>query len=515
MAAAADPVDLRLVPVAAGAWAGAVVVVLAPVRCTLVVAASCLLVAAVCALARWRWCGSVVLVAAVAAAVLLAGAAQQQARWSGRWAQAVDERWTVTLTGTTTSGPTPARHGGCRYLVSVSGLHADAVSTAQAAPVRVEAPCAQLAPRTPVEVTGRLGAVPTGRAVAVLRTSNPVQPTGSAPWWSRNAETVREAGHRRADTLPAPLDALLPGIVWGDTTGLDDQTTAALRTAGLTHLTAVSGAHFAIVVATVLGAGAALRLPTAVRITGAVVAGAGLVVIVGPDPSVLRAAVMGCVGVLALVAGRRSAAPAALATTVVVLLLVDPWLATELGFELSVAATAGIIALAGAWVRRWSWLPRPLAMALAVPLSAQLAVTPVLLLVTPQVSTYAVLANLAVAPVVAPVTVLGLLGLVVAVWWPAGAQVLVWLAAAGCAWIVQVARVADAAPGATVSWLPGPLGVVAATGAVVAVAVLANRAGSRRRAPPGLVDGPRTSRVAGAGALADLARWCRGTTASS
>ncbi|MCL2423427.1 MAG: ComEC/Rec2 family competence protein, partial [Micrococcales bacterium] len=297
-----------------------------------------------------------------------------------------------------------------------------------------------------------------------------------APTWSRVADEVRDAGTDVAGALPAPLDALLPGIVWGDTSGLDDETTQELRVAGLTHLTAVSGAHFAIVLATVLALGAALRVPPVVRTGAAAVAGIGLVVLVGPQPSVLRAAVMGAVGVVALVAGRRSAGPAALSTTIVVLVLVDPWLATEVGFQLSVAATAGIIGLAGTWVRRWSvWIPRPLAMALAVPLSAQLAVMPVLVTVWPQVSTYAVFANLAVAPAVAPVTVIGLLSLLASVVWPGAAQVLVWFAGAGCAWIVAVARIAAHAPGATVAWLPGPVGIAAGVGAVAAVVVLMTR----------------------------------------
>lgn len=472
-----DPVDLRLLPSAAVAWAGAVVVVLAPVRWTVAVACGCVLVAMVAAGRRRRWSGTVVLAAGVLTAVLLAGAAQQQARWSGQWARAVADRWAVTVTGTTTTIPTPSGYGGCRYLLDVSALDARGVSAAAATPLQVTGgTCQRLVPGTEVSIAGRLGPLPSGRAVAVLHPTGPTQVLHGPPAWSSAAEQVRAAGQRRAAALPAPLDALLPAIVWGDTTGLDSATTEQLRTAGLTHLTAVSGAHFAIVVTTVLALGAALRLGRTARVAGAAVVGAALVILVGPQASVLRAAVMGAVGVFGLLAGRRSAAPAALATTVVALLLVDPWLATELGFQLSVAATAGIVGLGGTWVRRWSvWVPRPLAVGLAVPLSAQLAVTPVLLTVAPQVSTYAVLANLAVAPVVAPVTVLGLLGLVLSGCWTAGAQVLVWLAAAGCAWIVQVARAAAAAPGATVAWLPGPLGWVAGTGAVLAVVVLLGR----------------------------------------
>ncbi|MCL2424094.1 MAG: hypothetical protein FWD11_09445, partial [Micrococcales bacterium] len=186
-----DPIDLRLVPVAAAAWAGAFVVVLAPVRWTVVTAGCCLVVTVLAAVRRHRWAGSVVLVAAVAAAVLLAGAAQQQARWSGQVAQAVAERRTVTITGTTqtTVTPTGYRHA-CRYLVTASTL--DTATTA--APIRVEAPCQQLAPGTSVAITGRLGPVPTGRAVAVLRTGEQARQVAPAPTWSRVADKVRDAG---------------------------------------------------------------------------------------------------------------------------------------------------------------------------------------------------------------------------------------------------------------------------------------------------------------------------------
>src|SRR4029078_5656453 len=101
----------------------------------------------------------------------------------------------------------------------------------------------------------------------------------------------------------------------------------------------------------------------------------------------------------------------ALGVAVLVLLLLDPWLALSLGFALSSLATAGILllgppfrdALAG-------WLPRWAAEALAVPFAAQLACTPLVAAVSGQVSLGAVAAKLGVAPVGGPATVLGLVG---------------------------------------------------------------------------------------------------------
>ena len=147
---------------------------------------------------------------------------------------------------------------------------------------------------------------------------------------------------------------------------------------------------------------------------------AGFVLLARTEPSVLRAAVMGAVGLVAMGANGRQRGSRALGVAVVVLLLVDPPLATSMGFALSVLATAGILLLAPGWRDALCrWLPRWLAEAVAVPAAAQLACTPLVAAISGQVSLVAVAANLVVAPAVGPATVLGLggglLGLVRAV----------------------------------------------------------------------------------------------------
>ena len=123
---------------------------------------------------------------------------------------------------------------------------------------------------------------------------------------------------------------------------------------------------------------------------------------------------------------------------------------------LSVLATGALVLLGGPLADRWAGtLGRPLATALALPVAAQLVCAPVILLLTPAVSLYAVPANVLAAPAVAPATVLGLAAGCVAPWWAAGAQVLALGAGAACWWIGAVGRVAAAAPGAQLAWLPG------------------------------------------------------------
>jgi competence protein ComEC len=139
-----------------------------------------------------------------------------------------------------------------------------------------------------------------------------------------------------------------------------------------------------------------------------------------------------------------------------VLLVADPWLAGEVGFVLSVLATGALVILGGPLADRWAGtLGRPLATALALPVAAQLVCAPVILLLTPAVSLYAVPANVLAAPAVAPATVLGLAAGCVAPWWAGGAQLLALGAGAACWWIGTVGRVAAAAPGAQLAWLPG------------------------------------------------------------
>lgn len=303
------------------------------------------------------------------------------------------------------------------------------------------------------------------------------------------ANAVRRAAHDLRDGLRSavegqPPDAagLVPGIAVGDTSAVPDDLVDAMRTAGLTHLTAVSGAHFSLVGALVLVATAPLRLPRGVRVSVTVLVLSGLVVLVGPDPSVLRAAGTGAVGLLALAVGRRGAAVPALAAGVTVLLLLDPWLSRSAGLALSVAATAGLVVggplvlggLRGA--RRW------LAAAVVAPALAQLACAPVLVLLAPGLATWSLLANVAAAPVVAPTTMLGLGATLVAPVSPSLAAWLAGLAGLGARWIAWTARSVASWPGASMPWVPGPAGaallVVLESVLVAVVALRVRRARS-------------------------------------
>jgi competence protein ComEC len=184
---------------------------------------------------------------------------------------------------------------------------------------------------------------------------------------------------------------------------------------------------------------------------------------VQPTASVLRAAVMGAIALAGMLSSRRRQAIPALSATVLVLMAIAPHLAIDVGFALSVVATAALVVIAPAWSRRLAarGCPKPLADALAVAWAAQLVTAPLVAGISGRLSLVAVAANLAVAPLIAPIAVLGSAAAVLVVGWPAGAHVLIRFTGPELWWVLRIAHWAAGVPGATV---PVPAGV---PGAVV------------------------------------------------
>lgn len=301
-----------------------------------------------------------------------------------------------------------------------------------------------------VRLTGRL--VPgEGDDRLVLQV---IERSASAPaaWWWESSAAVR-AGVREATahTGRAP-SALVPALVTGDDADLPDDVEAEFRRTGLTHLLAVSGTNLTIVLALVLTGARACRAPPRVLAALGVLSVVAFVLVARPDPSVLRAAGMGLVALGAAGLGSRGGVRV-LAVAVIALVTLSPALARAPGFVLSVCATGGILVAAPPLTRRLSvWLPQPAAVALAVPLAAQAACTPAIAALSGEVSLIAVAANVLAAPVVAPATVCGLLGGVLALAWPAGGAALGSLAGWCARWIVAVADRLAALPGAALTW---------------------------------------------------------------
>ncbi|KAA9110450.1 ComEC/Rec2 family competence protein [Microbacterium rhizomatis] len=285
--------------------------------------------------------------------------------------------------------------------------------------------------------------------------------------------------------LPEPGAGLVPGLAVGDTSAVDPALDAEMKASSLSHLTAVSGANCAIVVGLAFAAAALAGLRRSLRVVAGLTALTGFVVLVTPEPSVVRAAAMAAIAMLSVQLGRPAAGMSILTLAVTVLLVGDPWLAGSLGFALSTAATASLLLFARPLAVGLSrHLPRGLALALSVPLAAQLACGPLLVLITPTVPLYGVVANLLAAPAAPVATIVGLAAcLTVGVpLLQSGLAAIAWLPAS---WIAATASTTTALPGGQVPWLEGWAGVaVLATVGIAIGVIVIGRGALRSRARP-------------------------------
>ncbi len=287
-----------------------------------------------------------------------------------------------------------------------------------------------------------------------------VRRVGSGGLHWQVAAALQDIVERSAQTMPGRSEALYNGLVTGDDRGQGAGQRAIFRAVGLSHVLAVSGQNVAFVVLILhLVVGAVPRLIRPLLIC----LGLGLFALVTQlEPSVLRATVTAGIGYWAVVMGRHTSGARLLAIAVGCLLGIDPFLAWSLGFQLSVLASFGILVLAPALTSRMRgpvWLRVPM----AITVSAQLLVSPLLILTFGPVSLMAVPANLLVGWAVGLVMVWGMsVGLVAGILGGPLGTVLLTPVRPLLWWIDAVARFASQAP---------PVAVGAATGSI-AVAVL-------------------------------------------
>ncbi len=236
-------------------------------------------------------------------------------------------------------------------------------------------------------------------------------------WWRTGRPVTRVANglRRRLIDGAASLDpqqrALFTGFVLGDDRGQSAKVADDFRGAGLGHLLVVSGQNVAFVLA--LAAPALARLGTRSRWVATVGVIAFFALLTRFEPSVLRASAMAGLAATAVAVGRSASGLRLLAVAVGGIVVVRPTLVTSVAFQLSVAASLGILVLSPVVSR---WLPGPAALTnpIAVTVGAQLAVTPLLIARFGGVPVASIPANLLAGPAAAPITVWGLSGGLVA-----------------------------------------------------------------------------------------------------
>ncbi|HET7800697.1 MAG TPA: ComEC/Rec2 family competence protein [Humibacillus xanthopallidus] len=408
----------------------------------------------------------VALTLALTALLLLAAGAQRTIRTAGPVEDLARSGAVVTMVGSLAADPRPvaasSNRGGPVVVVriAVDTVVGRGVRTPVSTPVLVVGPASAwgaLRWNDAVEVVARLApAEPGDDVVAVGRPLGAPRVLGGPGPVLEAAEGVRGRFRTATDDVWADARGLVPALVVGDTSRTPQDLTEAMLATGLSHVSAVSGTNVTLVVAAAVWACGLLGIRRQWRPLVAVLVLAAFVTVARPEPSVIRAAVMGAVGLLALSTSRRRAGVPVLGGAVVTLLVWDPWLARSYGFALSAAATLGLLVLVRPWgatiasglPRRLGWLGP----VIAVPLAAQAVCAPLVVPLQGSVSVIAVVANLLAAPFVAPATIAGVVVAVLAVLWPWAAATVAWAAAAPAQAIAWVARRCAEAPVVSIPW---------------------------------------------------------------
>ena len=293
----------------------------------------------------------------------------------------------------------------------------------------------------------------------------------------------RHADAALAAAIPEPEAGLASGIVIGLRDRVDRDLAADFTTVGASHVVAISGWNIAIVAACIAALCGRLSRRRRALVTAAAIV--LYVAFAGASASVVRAAAMAGVVIVARESGRAGRAASALGWAALLLLLVDPHLVSDAGFQLSSLATAGILAWAtpfGAWLAaKAPRLPGWLTECLAVSLVAQAATLPVVLLSFGRLAIVSPIVNLGVVPLVAPAMAACAVALTGGLATLAGAPAVVATILGLPAWfllsvIVGVVQAGAALPFASATLEP-PWNGVAAGGA--AIGVLAIAAGRR------------------------------------
>jgi len=284
----------------------------------------------------------------------------------------------------------------------------------------------------------------------------------------------REAGA----LLPEPEASFLLGLLIGERQGLPPELADAFRQTGTSHILAVSGYNVTrlIDIFFILCAGAALR-----RRRAALIVSAGILAfaaIVGGEASVVRAAIMGCASLLAVLFARRYDGTAALLTAAAAMLAANPFiLRHDVGFQLSFAAVWGLHAFGRPLTGKLNFLPEFLGVRQMAgeTLAATIATLPVILHAFGRLPLIGPAANLLVLPLVPWAMALGALSLAAGALWPPAGLASAWFCTLILRLIEQAVRSAAALP-LTVALEASPLVTAFLSGWVILLWFALNRA---------------------------------------
>jgi competence protein ComEC len=378
----------------------------------------------------------------------------------------------VTATAAVTGDPKPVKG------IILLPVRIESVSSEGGAPLRVHSRATVLAhpdssatwstllPSMHIELSGRLVPPkdPADGDAATLTANQPPRVIGGPSLIQSLAGALRSDLRQAVAGLPPEPAAVLPALTLGDTSAVPAATSADLKAAGLSYLVVVSGENLVFLSAAVLPLARYAGLRAHALAVFAAVLALGFTALARPGPPMVRATVTALLASVALSTGRRFRGLTATAGAALILLLIDPWLAHQYGFVLSVAATAGLLVSAPGWRDKLIVLyrlPSWVATTASYTAAAEIYCEPLLVTFTGSLPLYAVFGNVLAVPAAPPATVLGITAMAGYAVWPPAGHAAAWLAQWPTRWICLVAHGVARVPGAKVPWPTGLVGMFA------------------------------------------------------
>jgi len=343
----------------------------------------------------------------------------------------------ATITAEVVTDPSKTSTGNYSFIARAVLVNNSSIHYKLRVPIRVmtsKQSVTTLLPGQRFSAQGRIVASKEARVAALVVLKDDIEIQTRPSRWASALGAIRLG--LRSLSGDGNAGALIPGMVLGDTSKQSVEFKNSMRRSGLTHLVAVSGANFALVSAFVLWMMQFLFARMKFRLSATAISLIAFIALVRPSPSVLRAAAMAAVLLVAQGTKKGRDSLPALGFAMAAVVVVDPWQARDAGFALSVLATAGLLLFAPVLIEKLSiHLPGKLAQALAPPIAATvfcspIAATvfcsPIIVALSGYLAPMSVIANLLAAPFVAPITIVGFIAALFSPFAPLLSTVLIW-----------------------------------------------------------------------------------------
>ena len=334
----------------------------------------------------------------------------------------------ATITAEVVTDPSKTSTGNYSFIARAVLVNNSSIHYNLRVPIRVmtsKQSVTTLLPGQRFSAQGRIVASKEARVAALVVIKDDIEIQTQPSRWASALGAIRLG--LRSLSGDGNAGALIPGMVLGDTSKQSVEFKNSMRRSGLTHLVAVSGANFALVSAFVLWMMQFLFARMKFRLSATAISLIAFIALVRPSPSVLRAAAMAAVLLVAQGTKKGRDSLPALGFAMAAVVVVDPWQARDAGFALSVLATAGLLLFAPVLIEKLSiHLPGKLAQALAPPIAATVFCSPIIVALSGYLAPMSVIANLLAAPFVAPITIVGFIAALFSPFAPLISTVLIW-----------------------------------------------------------------------------------------